>query len=237
MLKKLFAGAAVATLLAAAPASAATYKSFLEYWDDEGPTEVDPFGYVLLEESLDGKTVSVTAHLFNGAQWQQSGINNLFAFNLVDGNTTTISESHTSPDVLYGGTNSYSHSPWGTFTDYFYVTKSGKNGRLAGDFEFTASNGAGLTFAGTGATFDVDGRLLTTGTGNRFASNAGGWWFMGHIQPDGSDSINIAARDAFCVDGCPTTTTTVPEPGAWALMILGFGGAGAMIRRRQAVPA
>lgn len=29
-------------------------------------------------------------------------------------------------------------------------------------------------------------------------------------------------------------TAAVPEPGAWALMIMGFGGAGAMIRRRHA---
>ncbi|MBX3484571.1 PEPxxWA-CTERM sorting domain-containing protein [Phenylobacterium sp.] len=29
----------------------------------------------------------------------------------------------------------------------------------------------------------------------------------------------------------------VPEPGAWALMILGFGGVGAVLRRRQAVAA
>lgn len=29
----------------------------------------------------------------------------------------------------------------------------------------------------------------------------------------------------------------VPEPSAWALMILGFGGAGAMLRRRRCAPA
>lgn len=32
-------------------------------------------------------------------------------------------------------------------------------------------------------------------------------------------------------------TGMVPEPGTWALMILGFGGAGAMIRRRRTLAA
>lgn len=234
MLKKLFAGAAVASLLAATPASAATYMSILEYWDDDGPTQVDPFGYVLLEEAGDGKTVNVTAYLYDDAEWQQSGANNIFAFNLADDGATAIDEDHDdSPDVLYGGATSYTHSPWGTFTDYFYTVKSGKNGRLPGPFEFTAFNDGGLTFAGVGATFDIDGRLLTSGTGNRFSSNAGGWWFMGHIQPAETESINIAARDAFCIAGC--ATTVVPEPDSWALMILGFGGAGYMIRRRRNV--
>lgn len=35
----------------------------------------------------------------------------------------------------------------------------------------------------------------------------------------------------------PTGTSVVPEPGAWALMILGFGAAGSMLRRRRAVLA
>lgn len=33
------------------------------------------------------------------------------------------------------------------------------------------------------------------------------------------------------------TLTTVPEPATWAMMILGFGGVGAMIRRRQGLRA
>ena len=32
-------------------------------------------------------------------------------------------------------------------------------------------------------------------------------------------------------------SAAVPEPGAWALMILGFGGAGAMLRRRRSLAA
>lgn len=35
----------------------------------------------------------------------------------------------------------------------------------------------------------------------------------------------------FALDDIHLSTTAVPEPGTWALMILGFGGAGAMIRR------
>ncbi|HLZ76911.1 PEP-CTERM sorting domain-containing protein [Phenylobacterium sp.] len=31
--------------------------------------------------------------------------------------------------------------------------------------------------------------------------------------------------------------SAAPEPGAWALMLLGFGGLGAMLRRRRVVPA
>ncbi|MBS0334045.1 MAG: PEPxxWA-CTERM sorting domain-containing protein [Proteobacteria bacterium] len=47
----------------------------------------------------------------------------------------------------------------------------------------------------------------------------------GGQQPDVSHVIWI--------DPPPLTNIAVPEPGAWALMILGFGGAGAMLRRRR----
>lgn len=47
------------------------------------------------------------------------------------------------------------------------------------------------------------------------------------VNPAGSysnDSTGVSFR---------LTTTDVPEPGAWALMILGFGGAGGMLRRAR----
>jgi hypothetical protein len=244
MFKQILAGAAVASALVfAGSASAATYKSYLEYWDPEGPggaTLVNPaFGYVLLEELGDGKTVKVTGVLSDEAVWQQSGKNNIFAFNLADDGTTVVTENYSDPNAVYDGVTKYEHAPWGTFEDFFQVQKddgkaaSGSNGRIY-PFEFTAFNANGLTFAGTDADFGPGGKLTDTGDGNRFGSNAGGWWFMGHIQPDGSGSINIAARDAFCVANCVVVVETpVPEPGTWALMILGFGGAGAMLRQRR----
>lgn len=240
MRNKLLAAAAAGVLAMAGSASAATYVSYLEYWDDNGPTQVSPFGEVVLEE-IDANTVKVTATLYDGDTFQQSGGNALFAFNLNDDDATTVTEDYDDPNAVYDGVTPYTHAPWGTFLDSFTVfndkgkVASGSNGRIH-PFEFVAFNATGLTFAGVGATYDLDGRLLTTGTGNQFASNAGGWWFFAHMQPmDGDesdgDSINIAARDAFCVSGC--TTGVVPEPSTWGLMILGFGAAGATLRYRR----
>jgi hypothetical protein len=44
-----------------------------------------------------------------------------------------------------------------------------------------------------------------------------------------------SGSDAFEFDGL--AGTVVPEPGTWALMILGFGGAGAMLRRSRRLVA
>ncbi|MDZ4376514.1 MAG: PEPxxWA-CTERM sorting domain-containing protein [Phenylobacterium sp.] len=45
--------------------------------------------------------------------------------------------------------------------------------------------------------------------------------------------MNMMRVGAIC--GSLLLTGAVPEPGAWALMIMGFGAAGAMVRRRRAV--
>jgi len=44
------------------------------------------------------------------------------------------------------------------------------------------------------------------------------------------DSVSLQVGDALVTGG-------VPEPGAWALMLLGFGGAGALIRSRRRLAA
>jgi hypothetical protein len=45
-----------------------------------------------------------------------------------------------------------------------------------------------------------------------------------------------STEDAFEFDGL-AGSLAVPEPGTWALMIMGFGGAGAMLRRRKMAAA
>ena len=53
---------------------------------------------------------------------------------------------------------------------------------------------------------------------------------------DKVSSINFTStQDAFEFDGL--AGNAVPEPATWALMIAGFGGAGAMLRRRRQIAA
>ncbi len=65
--------------------------------------------------------------------------------------------------------------------------------------------------------------------------------FDGTVSLGAGDSIDFRVnRDGdyyFDSTGLAATVTAVPEPGAWALMIGGFGMAGAVLRRRRALAA
>ena len=48
-------------------------------------------------------------------------------------------------------------------------------------------------------------------------------------------TIDPAFADRYRLVGVPgEVAAAVPEPGVWALMVLGIGGAGAVLRRRRA---
>ncbi len=100
---------------------------------------------------------------------------------------------------------------------------------------FDVYNASGITFAGVGAGIDpITGKFTGVyGSGEHFESTSQGWWFVADIYDAGTGlTYNVAAKDAITTPG-----GGVPEPAAWALMILGFGGAGAMLRRRRAALA
>jgi hypothetical protein len=81
---------------------------------------------------------------------------------------------------------------------------------------------------------------LVTGGGDVFASStfATGAYavdLFGSIEGQGMQ-LEVT-RFSLSEYVAPTPGTVLPEPGAWALMILGFGGAGAALRRRRAAVA
>lgn len=251
-LRLLTAFAAGVTMLAGAQAaSALTYTSYLEYRDGlSGPQA--PYGTVTIEE-LDANSVRVTVSLTdpNSLFVNTGGPHDPFLFNLAAPSSVTVSNTG-AQDFFYAGDGSYQATPYGTFIDKIgccqvWVPAKKKtpghwedgNGAVNGkpdDLVFTVYNAGGLTFAGVGAQIDpITGKLTGLGTGNQFSSNQGGWWFAADIY-DGKTGLtyNVAARDAYSP---VTPVAAVPEPATWALMILGFAGAGALLRRRRAALA
>ena len=58
---------------------------------------------------------------------------------------------------------------------------------------------------------------------------------LNFILPD--NVTYTSASGVFLSQAAPIQTGAVPEPATWAMMIIGFGAAGSMIRRRKAVLA
>lgn len=78
---------------------------------------------------------------------------------------------------------------------------------------------------------------------------AGLTYFAGQTFPGANDPVTLRLSQSFSYSvaggasygvnrlGTFTIPGSVPEPSTWAMMILGFGGIGAVLRRRLAAPA
>lgn len=100
----------------------------------------------------------------------------------------------------------------------------------------TLTNFAGGTFSYNPLGPSNDNELLNGSTQNSARLN----WFPIGFDPsvDGSYGVRLAVNG---LDGGPKSVNIrvdvgngVPEPASWALMIMGFAGAGAFLRRRRA---
>jgi hypothetical protein len=237
---KVLAATALATVLAIAPASAtATYTSLLEYKDTGGtPTQSGPYGKVTLTE-VNANTIDVTVTLFSPeiGFLNTGGPHDPFLFNLTGNYPVTV--TNTSGQTFYNGgfdtagtsSTNWVATPFGRFTNRIGCCNDKNGGANASPppLTFSVYDSNGITFAGVNATFDpVTGRVVTLGTGDHFLSNSGGWWFTADLVDKNGATFNVAAKDAF------GPTAPVPEPASWAMMIVGFGVVGGVMRRRRA---
>jgi hypothetical protein len=95
--------------------------------------------------------------------------------------------------------------------------------------------------APNGASWVVDIRPFLTGDIiSATAAFAGGPTLLGHdwtleyIDPNGDHSADGNQRYRLSLEQTVRDSSgAVPEPAAWALMIVGFGGVGGMLRRRR----
>jgi hypothetical protein len=243
-------------------ANAVVWTSQLEYRDGLSGAQSPSYGTVTLDE-INATTVQVTVALTDSASRfiNTGGPHNPFVFNTISDDVVTIvSGGSDNPSYSFfdGGHGSFMTAGFGApsvpFTDeiglgvyksavvcaplakhctpspaHWEDGPSGYPGGKHGPLVFTVANAGGITFAGLGYTTDSSGKLTGLGTGEHFQSTSLGWWFAADIY-DGKTGLtyNVAARDAF-----GPTTGGIPEPAAWALMLVGFGGMGALLRRKR----
>ncbi|MBX3484557.1 PEP-CTERM sorting domain-containing protein [Phenylobacterium sp.] len=154
-------------------------------------------------------TVTHTAALFDGNTYTQTGINGQFQF-VYAGPTTTINGFNLVKDVsvLFSG----------TFTNAWIQGFGG-----VGGLDVTVANGGSATF--NSAYYDV--AAFTPGSDEFTFKLATITAPLGRANANSAlNSFRAHMTGSFQADA-------VPEPGAWALMIGGFFGSGAMLRSRR----
>lgn len=191
------------------------------------PSDVLQAGFLLSATSTSGATCDGDGFCDDGDTITQGGISGSFSFTytgavpfVVDGN-------------VYGfGTNLLS----GTFTGASIIGSVGDaNGALGASDRPLVLNFNRVNFSSDVVVFGVpsnDQLTLAIGAGAFPALGT-----PGGLEGLGLTSYRSAATGIFAATPTPLRPG-VPEPGTWALMILGFGGAGAMLRsRRRALAA
>jgi hypothetical protein len=125
---------------------------------------------------------------------------------------------------------------------FLHVQVIGRGGVILGDFASGPLGFAGTLNGETNGytTFQLDSELgvpdimavrlnVTTLQGGGFNPLTSDWTVLDNVVAD-----NTALCLVPCVEG-PDVPAPVPEPSVWALMIAGFGLAGAALRRRAVI--
>lgn len=128
----------------------------------------------------------------------------------IDGTKVAILTTNTGgggTELLAGGTKLYDGPNIDNYSDYY------------SDVLVDMAGAPALTFGHTASTLTLAIRA------------AGGGWQGGGDEQWGLDNVVLT------YDGVRDVVPGIPEPGTWALMIAGFGMAGAALRRRRTLTA
>jgi len=158
-----------------------------------------------------------TPTVYDGATFKQVNVNGSFDV-IYTGNTARYLNG---VKVASGGTlvTKNSHLLTGTFTNAWLEGSGG-----AGSFDIDVSNGGHAIFASPYDPFthiDPDSESFSIHLG----ANAPGF---------GAKTPGVTAMKTFRANGGGNfSDVALPEPSSWALMIMGFGGVGAVLRSRR----
>ena len=151
--------------------------------------------------------------------------------------------------LIQSGSNGQGASPAGDGTAYLTTTGSST-------LDFTAALGGGqrintlsfywgsidqyndLDLLGVGgAVFQtINGSIVPPANGNQSASNSNQRVFLTFAANETLTGLRFrSGQPAFEVDDIAASVGAVPEPGTWAMMIVGFGLVGVAARRRNQI--
>lgn len=126
---------------------------------------------------------------------------------------------------------------WDGATKYDFVWEQAYQ---AGGYGAAGAKGAWNTIASGGTFFrngasELDQRTLATWAGGLSSAAYVGAVYLGVGSGIGAGYTAYADNITFGGDTYNFEVAAVPEPATWAFMIMGFGAAGAVLRRRAAV--
>ena len=211
------AGAVGALVLALGIPSAASADTYLLNLTNAQSGQPAPYGKVDVVQ-FGANTLQYTVTLFDGLNFTDTGAHFAFTFSL-DG-APALTFSGPAGFTFDQNTDDVANSPFGKF-DYSLACSAvcePNSGGYVGPLVFTVS-AAGLTPGDVAAatdTFDNQTVLFAADTiGHGVTGTVGG----------GTPCVG---------EGCSGGPGGfVPEPATWAMMIFGFGGVGAVMRRRR----
>ncbi len=219
------ASAAFGILAAASAANAAITVAYVEegnlFGTNSPPSSPLLYGQQMLWDfdAIAAATVDYTGNVLQGPQTGGSSASPPYDGSQA-GNTTKYAS------VQKNTTGTFSAINGNVLTSFsFYLGSPDSYNKMT----FNLADGTTEVFNGN----EIWGGVPANPGGNRDMGYRVYYDFGGALVK--SITFESLGQDAFEFDGL--AGTAVPEPGTWALMIMGFGGAGAMIRRRKAALA